>query len=126
MKKVLLVVLLSLFVCGVAHAANLSGVWRGELQCFDEMTLKQTGNKIQGSSYYPVDMRCYNYSIKGSVKKNKVSFTFKTLNYDCVLYFNGDINGDILSLTFTSKEGEGSECYFQSDSIEFMRLYTCD
>ena len=112
MKKVLFVVLLSLFVCGVVNAANVTGVWQGEYRdSYVEMTLKQTGKRIKGSMVTTEDNSGM-WSIKGRIIDNEIRLIFtgiKSYSYD------GDYTGTL----------EGDVMDFSSSYLDFGRIYEC-
>ena len=120
MKKVFLAVFLSLFVCGIANAANITGVWQGVWPEGDydynvEMTLKQTGKRIKGSMVI-IKSASGMWSVKGRIDGNEISLTFTNISGD---YFGGDYTGTI----------EGDVMYFSSSlysySYKFGRIYEC-
>ena len=99
MKKVFLAVLLSLFVCGIAGAANVTGVWRGQYDDSNvEMTLKQTGKRIKGSMVTTEDDSGM-WSIKGKITGNEIRLIFTGITTDdSDRDLTGTVEGDIIDL----------------------------
>ncbi len=110
MKKMLLIVVLSLFVCGIAGAANATGVWRGKYDAHNvEMTLKQTGKRIKGSMV-GTESDSYVWSIKGKIVGNNIELIFTGITgYSDDGDYSGTVEGDIIDL----------------DSTTFGRIYEC-
>lgn len=81
MKKVLLVVLLSLFVCSIAHAAKFSGKWGGKFPYSNSviMNLKQKGKSIQGK----IISSNGKYNVQGRVDEDVVNCSIMFVKNDC-------------------------------------------
>lgn len=81
MKKVWLVVLLSLFVCSAAHAAKFAGKWGGKFPYGDSvvMNLKQKGTSISGK----IIASGYKYSVQGRVADEIVNCTIMFVKTNC-------------------------------------------
>lgn len=110
MKKVFFAVLLSLFVCGIVNAANVTGVWQGEYGSKDvQMTLKQTGKKIKGSMV-DIEEGVYMWSIKGKITGNEIRLIFTGItSYTSDGDLTGTVEGDIIDLG-SSTYGRIYEC----------------
>ena len=114
MKSLLLVCVIAVTMLfgNVVYAAkaNLSGVWRGWLDFEVEMVLKQKGKIIKGSA---TNTSWIIVSIKGTIVDDKINLTVKCVGEDCLVEYEGVLDGDLLELT---SDGEDTE---------FARIYTC-
>lgn len=111
----LLIVVLSLFVCGIVNAANVTGVWQGALgYVVVQMTLKQTGKKIKGSMV-DIEEGEYQWSVKGNITGNEIRLIFTGITYDSNDGdYTGTVEGDIIDLDTidlgTTRLGRIYEC----------------
>jgi len=127
MKSLLLVCVIAVTMLfgNVVYAAkaNLSGVWRGNF--FDdsyyevEMVLKQKGKIIKGSA---TNTSWIIVSIKGTIVDDKINLTVKCVGEDCLVEYEGVLDGDLLELTLVSQDGRDGYSY---KDAEFARIYTC-
>ncbi len=92
MKKVLLVVLLSLFVCSAAHAAKFAGKWGGKFPYSGSvvMNLKQKGKSISGK----IIASDAKYSVQGRVATDEI--------VDCTIIFIKDDCNDYCENSYTA------------------------
>jgi hypothetical protein len=124
MKKMLLIAILSLCVCGVVNAADITGTWEGYFKSnlgYAEVTmdLEQDNGTFSGS--WEATSGGYG-SISGKIRGKSVKFTIYNEAEDCSGKFSGkgklSSNGNIISFSFSGKDCEGSwkgkgKIYFQ-------------
>jgi hypothetical protein len=124
MKSLLLVCVIAVTMLfgNVVYAAkaNLSGVWRGNFYYEVEMVLKQKGKKIKGSAT-GTNSSGIIISIKGTIVDDEINLIVKTVGEDCLVEYEGVLDGDLLELTPVSQDG--SDCGYE-DTV-FARIYTC-
>lgn len=124
MKKMLLIAILSLCVCGVVNAADITGTWEGYFKSnlgYAEVTmdLEQDNGTFSGS--WEATSGGYG-SISGKIRGKSVKFTIYNEAEDCSGKFSGkgklSSNGNIISFSFSGSDCEGSwkgkgKIYFQ-------------
>ena len=124
MKKMLLIAILSLCVCGVVNAADITGTWEGYFKSnlgYAEVTmdLEQDNRTFSGS--WEATSGGYG-SISGKISGKSLKFSLYNEAEDCTATYTGkgklSGNGNIISFSFSGKDCLGrlrgsGKIYFQ-------------